>query len=79
METLSNVFWLGTKELRSLRSDRVLVLYDGRIIRTREGAELTEHDLISAALILPVALAAWAPTVAGLLLALSLLLHLEDG
>jgi lipopolysaccharide export system permease protein len=28
---------------------------------------------------LPVALAAWAPTVAGLLLALSLLLHLEDG
>ncbi len=28
---------------------------------------------------LPVSLAAWAPTVAGLLLALSLLLHLEDG
>jgi lipopolysaccharide export system permease protein len=28
---------------------------------------------------LPVALAAWAPTVAGLLLALALLLHLEDG
>jgi lipopolysaccharide export system permease protein len=28
---------------------------------------------------LPVALAAWAPTIAGLLLALSLLLHLEDG
>jgi len=28
---------------------------------------------------LPVTLAAWAPTVAGLLLALSLLLHLEDG
>lgn len=28
---------------------------------------------------LPVALAAWAPTVAGLLLALSLLLHMEDG
>jgi lipopolysaccharide export system permease protein len=28
---------------------------------------------------LPVVLAAWAPTVAGLLLALALLLHLEDG
>ena len=28
---------------------------------------------------LPVALAAWAPTVAGLLIALALLLHLEDG
>jgi lipopolysaccharide export system permease protein len=28
---------------------------------------------------LPVALAAWAPTIAGLLIALSLLLHLEDG
>jgi lipopolysaccharide export system permease protein len=28
---------------------------------------------------LPVTLAAWAPTLAGLLLALALLLHLEDG
>jgi lipopolysaccharide export system permease protein len=28
---------------------------------------------------LPVELAAWAPTIAGLLLALALLLHLEDG
>jgi lipopolysaccharide export system permease protein len=28
---------------------------------------------------LPVQLAAWAPTIAGLLLALALLLHLEDG
>jgi lipopolysaccharide export system permease protein len=28
---------------------------------------------------LPVTLAAWAPTIAGLLLALALLLHLEDG
>ena len=28
---------------------------------------------------LPVALAAWAPALAGLMLAVSLLLHLEDG
>ncbi|MDR3623237.1 MAG: ABC transporter permease [Paludisphaera borealis] len=27
METLANIFWLGTKELRSLRSDRVLVVF----------------------------------------------------
>lgn len=27
METLSNIFWLGTKELRSLRSDKVLVAF----------------------------------------------------
>ena len=30
--------------------DRVLVLYDGAVIRTLEGPELTEHNLISAAL-----------------------------
>ena len=28
---------------------------------------------------LPVCLAAWAPTIAGLMLSLALLLHLEDG
>jgi ribose transport system ATP-binding protein len=33
--------------------DRVLVLYDGAIIRTLAGPELTEHNLISAALNLP--------------------------
>jgi ABC-2 type transport system permease protein len=27
VETLANIFWLGTKELRSLRSDRVLVVF----------------------------------------------------
>jgi len=27
METLTNIFWLGTKELRSLRSDKVLVVF----------------------------------------------------
>jgi len=27
VETLTNIFWLGTKELRSLRSDRVLVAF----------------------------------------------------
>jgi ribose transport system ATP-binding protein len=33
--------------------DRVLVLYDGSISRVLEGTELTEHNLISAALNLP--------------------------
>jgi ribose transport system ATP-binding protein len=33
--------------------DRVLVLYDGAIIRTLEGPELNERNLISAALNLP--------------------------
>ncbi len=33
--------------------DRVLVLYNGAVIRTLEGPELTEHNLISAALNLP--------------------------
>jgi ribose transport system ATP-binding protein len=37
--------------------DKVLVLYNGAVIRTLEGEELTEHNLISAALNLPVALA----------------------
>jgi ribose transport system ATP-binding protein len=30
--------------------DRVLVLYDGRILRELAGAELTEHNLLSSAL-----------------------------
>jgi ribose transport system ATP-binding protein len=38
--------------------DRVLVLYNGSITRTLEGPELTEHNLISAALNLPAAAAA---------------------
>jgi ABC-2 type transport system permease protein len=27
MRRLANIFWLGTKELRSLRSDKVLVFF----------------------------------------------------
>ncbi len=45
--------------------DRVLVLYNGTIIRTLEGAELTEHNLISAALNLPVTLAKGTPMAQG--------------
>ena len=33
--------------------DRVLVFYDGTIVRTLEGADLTEHNLIASALNLP--------------------------
>ncbi len=33
--------------------DRVLVLYDGRVVRTLAGDELTEHNLVAAALNLP--------------------------
>jgi ribose transport system ATP-binding protein len=33
--------------------DRVLVLYNGSVVRTLAGPELTEHNLISAALNLP--------------------------
>ena len=45
--------------------DRVLVLYDGRIIRTLAGAELTERNLVSAALNLPAAAAGSSPTFEG--------------
>jgi ribose transport system ATP-binding protein len=43
--------------------DRVLVLYDGSVIRALEGSELTERNLISAALNLPAATAAHQPGV----------------
>jgi ribose transport system ATP-binding protein len=33
--------------------DRVLVLYNGAVVRTLEGAELTERNLIASALNLP--------------------------
>ena len=33
--------------------DRVLVLYDGAVVRTLEGAELNEHNLVASALNLP--------------------------
>jgi ribose transport system ATP-binding protein len=41
--------------------DRVMVLYDGRIIRTLQGAELTEKNLVASALNLPGAAAASMP------------------
>jgi ribose transport system ATP-binding protein len=30
--------------------DRVLILYDGRIVRVLEGAEITEHAIVASAL-----------------------------
>ena len=38
--------------------DRVLVFYNGAVVRTLEGASLTEHNLIASALNLPSATAA---------------------
>ena len=42
--------------------DRVLVLYDGAVIRILEGAAITEHDLVASALNLPTAAMHGAPS-----------------
>ena len=45
--------------------DRVLVLYDGRVVRTLAGRDLNERNLVASALNLPTAGVAAAPALAG--------------
>ena len=47
--------------------DRVLVLYNGSVVRTLEGGELTERNLVASALILPASAAASAKATAATL------------
>ena len=42
--------------------DRVLVIYDGAVIRILEGAAITEHDLVASALNLPISAMHGAPS-----------------